>query len=150
MADNVAITAGSGTTVATDEVTISATAVQVQLVKILDATADGTNRLIIDSSGRAQIKKATASTGAKSNWTVTATSGTVLASNTARLGAVFTNDGAATVYLDLTGGTASATSYSVALPANGYYELPTFSVIYTGAITGIGSSATGTVRVTEW
>lgn len=55
MADNVAITAGTGTTVATDEVTISATPVQVQYVKVLDGTADSINRHVVDSAGRANM-----------------------------------------------------------------------------------------------
>lgn len=45
MADNVAITAGAGTTVATDEVDTGGGAAHVQLVKILDGTDGGTNRV---------------------------------------------------------------------------------------------------------
>jgi hypothetical protein len=86
----------------------------------------------------------------KSNWTVAAASGTVLAANTARQQATFWNDGTATVYLDFTGGTASATSCTVKLLPDAYYEMPNSALNYTGAVTGIGSSATGTVRVTEW
>lgn len=86
----------------------------------------------------------------KSNWSVAATSGTVLAANTARRFATFLNDGSANVYLDLTGGTASATSYSVLLRPGDLYEMNTANVVYTGLVTGIGSTATGTVRVTEW
>ena len=89
----------------------------------------------------------TANAPAKSNATVSASSFTVLAANTSRRMATFFNDGAATLYLDLSGGTASTTSHSVQVPPLGYYELP--QPVYTGLITGIGSSATGTVRVTE-
>jgi len=89
----------------------------------------------------------TTNTPAKSNATVSGSSFTVLAANAARRMATFFNDGAATVYLDLSGGTASTTSYSVQIPPQGYYELPQPAV--TNLVTGIGSSATGTVRVTE-
>jgi hypothetical protein len=150
VADNVAITAGSGTPIATDEVTIAATAVHVQYLKVLDGTADSTNRLVVDSSGRITVvPTAITSAATKTNWTVAATSGTVLASNASRKGASFWNDGTATVYLDLSGGTASATSCTVKLLPDAYYELPDRAVV-TGTITGIGSSATGTVRVTEF
>ncbi len=87
------------------------------------------------------------STGTKSNVAGSASSVTVLASNTNRKGAMVFNDSTAILYLDLSGGTASATSYSTQVPANGLYEL---TVVYTGAITGIWSSATGNARVTEF
>lgn len=40
MADNVPITAGSGTTIATDEVNTGGGAAHVQLVKLLDVTVE--------------------------------------------------------------------------------------------------------------
>lgn len=45
MADNVAITAGAGTTVATDEVNTGGGAAHVQLMKLLDGTDGGTDRI---------------------------------------------------------------------------------------------------------
>lgn len=56
MADNVAITAGSGTTIATDEVTINAVAVQAQRVKMIlgpdgTYTADAAGRVVSGSDG---------------------------------------------------------------------------------------------------
>lgn len=45
MADNVAITAGAGTTVATDEVNTGGGAAHVQLMKLLDGTDGGTERI---------------------------------------------------------------------------------------------------------
>jgi hypothetical protein len=54
MADNVAITAGSGTTIACDEVVDGTLGtVKVQFTKLMDGTLDSTNKLVIDSSGRA-------------------------------------------------------------------------------------------------
>lgn len=55
MADNVMITPGSGATIATDSVNdgVLGNGVQVQFVKMMDGTLDSTNKLIVDSSGRA-------------------------------------------------------------------------------------------------
>ena len=51
MADTVAITAGSGTTIATDQVTLNGTPQHVQIVKIMDATDGGTSRALVSSAG---------------------------------------------------------------------------------------------------
>lgn len=48
MADNIAVTAGAGTTLATDDVA----GAHHQFVKIRDATLDSVNGLVIDASGR--------------------------------------------------------------------------------------------------
>lgn len=86
---------------------------------------------------------------AKSSVNGAATSTTVLAAaTTRRAGATFFNDSAAILYLDLTGGTATTSSYSVQIPAGGYFELPVYE--YSGLITGIWASATGAVKVTEF
>lgn len=75
-----------------------------------------------------------------------ATSSTsLLAANTARIGATVFNDSTATLYLALNT-SASTTSYTVQLAANGYYEIP---YGYDGAIFGIWSSAVGNARITE-
>jgi hypothetical protein len=50
MADNVAITAGAGTTIGTDERTISATAVQVQRVDEQGGTAWATGNVAVTAS----------------------------------------------------------------------------------------------------
>jgi len=103
----------------------------------------------VDVQGRRYVTmKAPAAT--LSNVSGSASSVTVLAANTGRLGATVTNDSSALLYLKL-GATASTTSYTVVLAGNAsapfaYYELP-FG--YTGIIDGIWSSATGTARVTE-
>jgi hypothetical protein len=86
-------------------------------------------------------------TGTKSNVSGSASSTTILAANTGRLGAVIFNDSTAVLYLDLTGGTASSSSYSVQLGAGSYFEVPHG---YLGLITGIWASATGAARVTEF
>jgi hypothetical protein len=100
-------------------------------------------------SGTQRIIQAGAATGTKSNVASSASSVTILASNTSRKGAVIYNDSTQILYLDLSGGTASNSSYSVQVPAQGYFELPG-PTIYNGAITGIWASANGNARVTEF
>ncbi len=61
---------------------------------------------------------------------------------------MFFNESTAVMYLKL-GTTASTTSYTVQIPAGGYYELPG-PIVYTGNIDAVWSSnASGAVRVTE-
>lgn len=97
------------------------------------------------SAGTIRTTPANSSTGAKTNAAATGSSITILASNTARIGAAIYNESAAVLYLDCTGGTASATSYTVQVSPSGYYEVPSR---YRGLITGL--CASGTARVTEW
>lgn len=91
----------------------------------------------------------TSSTATKANVAGSVSSVTILAANNNRKQALIYNDSTALLYLDLTGGTASSSSYSVQVPAQGYFELPP-QPIYTGLITGIWSVATGNARVTEF
>lgn len=76
-----------------------------------------------------------------------ATNVTILASNATRKQAAVYNESTQILYLKL-GTTASVTSYTVQIPASGYYELPGITV-YTGQIDGIWASANGNARVTE-
>lgn len=89
----------------------------------------------------------TITTATLSNVSASASSVTVLAANTSRKRAVIHNDSTAKVRLKF-GSTASASSFTYALNAYETYETPT-SGLYTGIITGIWDSATGTARVTE-
>lgn len=76
-----------------------------------------------------------------------ASSQSLLASNTARKGAIFFNDSPSYLYLKF-GATASTTSFSYKIDPYGTLELP--SPIYTGAIDGIWSAdASGACRITE-
>ena len=99
---------------------------------------------LFDLVGR-QVTAQKSVTSTLSNVAGSITSVTVLAANTARLGATIQNDSAAILYLKF-GATASTTSYTVQMAANSYYEIP-FG--YTGILDGIWSSATGSARVTE-
>ncbi len=100
-----------------------------------------------DSTGTQRVTISNNATATLANVTASATSVAVLASAATRRHATFYNDSAAILYLKF-GATASTTSYTVQIQANGYYELP--QPCYSGAIDGIWSSATGTVRVTSW
>mgnify|MGYP001612758565 CR=1 FL=1 len=108
--------------------------------------ADGDYEPLQISAGRLWVNIPTAGTATLSNVAGSATSVPLLASNASRRGATFFNDSTALLYLKF-GATASTTSFTTQLSANGYYELPL--PIYTGAIDGIWASATGNVRVTE-
>lgn len=75
-----------------------------------------------------------------------ATSVTLLASNTSRKSAMVYNDSSAALYLKL-GATASTSSFTVKLAQDDYFEVPGG---YTGVIDGIwASDAGGNARVTE-
>lgn len=121
-------------------------------------SADGDYAMLsVDSNGRLRITddRVGPSTGTPSAVASTTTATTVLAANTGRMGATFTNDDANILYLLVaSSGTASATVYSVPLAGNGgYYELPLMKngLPYTGIITGVWSAdGSGSVRVTEY
>lgn len=92
------------------------------------------------------VVMARAPTGTVTSVADAATSGTVLVANTARLGATLFNDSTVRALVKL-GATASATSFTVAMAAQDYYEVP-FG--YTGVIDAIwDSNASGSMRVTE-
>lgn len=78
------------------------------------------------------------------NVTMTGLSVTLQASNTARRNLMIFNDSGVTIYVKL-GITASATSFTVKMVDQAYYELP--DPVYTGIVTALGAS--GDVRVTE-
>jgi hypothetical protein len=71
--------------------------------------------------------------------------GTLLATNPNRKGAAIHNDSSSILYLKLGTG-AAANSYTRKMFADEYMEIP-FS--YTGIITGVWATATGTAYVTE-
>lgn len=110
-------------------------------------SANSTPVVIASDQAAVPISAPASATATLTNVAASASSVSLLALNTARKQAAVYNDSTAILYLKL-GTTASVTSYTVQLPANGYYELPGISV-YTGAIQGIWASATGNARITE-
>lgn len=79
-----------------------------------------------------------------------ATNVTLLAANVNRTGASIFNDSTQNLFVKL-GATASATSFTVRLVPNAYYELPlnAKSEPYRGIVDGIWANANGNARVTE-
>lgn len=103
--------------------------------------------LKIDASGAIATTSAFPATSSMSIVADNAANVTLLASNTARLGATIANDSSAPLYVCLQA-TASLTKYTVRIPQYGYYEVP-FG--YTGIIDGIWETdpGDGAARVTE-
>lgn len=99
---------------------------------------------LIDSTYRTIIRRR-ATTATLTNVSASASSVLLSAANTLKLGATIYNDSTATLYLKF-GSTASTTSFTVKIFAEGTYEVPDG---YTGRIEGIWASATGAARVTE-
>lgn len=109
-----------------------------------DDTKANAHYFLIDSA-RKIITRSYCDTGGTSSVSGSATSVTLLASNTARLGATITNDSTAILYVKF-GATASTTSYTVKMQPDQYFEVP-FG--YRGIIDGIWASAAGAARITE-
>jgi hypothetical protein len=114
--------------------------------------SDGTypwRQATVAATGALAVAPPPSSAAAETGVAASASSVSVLAANTLRKGAAISNDQAsATLYLRLSSSAATAASggYTVILPGGAYYELP-FG--YTGAVTGIWSSATGFANVSE-
>lgn len=69
-------------------------------------------------------------------------------SNTAARGRVVWNDSAAILYLSYTSTAASATAATTPVAAGAVWTFD--SGLYTGTVTGVLASGTGTARVTEY
>ena len=93
-----------------------------------------------------QGRTAPATTATLANVSSSATNVTVVAANANRLGLLLYNDSSAVLYLKF-GATASASSFTVALAAGAYWEMP--QPVYVGIVDGIWASANGAARVTE-
>lgn len=90
---------------------------------------------------------AVAATATLANVNDQASSATLQAANANRLGWSCFNDSTSDLYVKF-GATASTTSFTVRVAANGYYEMP--KPIYIGIIDGIWSAdAAGAARLTE-
>lgn len=106
------------------------------------------DRLRGSAAGGMRVHQQTVSTATLANVNDSASSVTLQAANTARLGWSCFNDSDQILYIKF-GATASATSFTVKVAAGGYYEMPT-APVYTGVIDGIwAADSTGAARVTE-
>lgn len=100
------------------------------------------------SGGGGGTGVATAGTATQSNVAQNAASVSLLAANTLRKDAHFTNDTAANLFISF-GSAASLTNYDVKIPAGGYFTLSP-GAVYTGQLFGIWDAAgAGAARVTE-
>lgn len=86
--------------------------------------------------------------GTKSNVASSATAVDILAANPLRKRFQVFNDSSAILYLDETGGTPSASSYTTQIAAGGYYESAEYCAV--NKLTGLWASANGNARVTDW
>lgn len=120
MADNVAITAGSGTTVGTDERTINSTSVQVQRVDEQGSTAISTSQV-----------------------TPTTTAGTLIAARDTRKRVIFSNNGSTDAYV---GPATVTTSNGFKIPPG--YTLTLYTTALVQAIIASGTM-TGAVHIVE-
>lgn len=146
MADLVTLP-GAGAVVLTDEVTDGTLGTgQAQVIKIIDGTINGTNKWVIDASGRAQVRVGSGTATTSRPSASTTASAQLLASNTSRIGATIWNEGAQDLFVKC-GTTASTTDYTVRLAPGSYWETP-FG--YTGRIDGITSTSTAQAQLTEY
>ncbi len=105
--------------------------------------ADGKSYAKVDTT----ITSPVSATAAITSVAASITSEVLLVANSARKGSYFFNESTAIMYLALAA-TATILAYTVQVPANSFYELPT-TPVYTGAISAIWSAANGSARITE-
>jgi hypothetical protein len=105
---------------------------------------DGTWAEVMYAAGSSAVTTA-AATPTQASVASSGSSVTLLAASSTRLGATIYNDSTQILYLKL-GATASTSSYTIQIAANGYYEVPFY---YTGVIDGIWASANGNARITS-
>lgn len=119
------------------------------LVKISTDVWDSTNHLLKVGGTVGITALPTSATGTITSIAASTVTGGVqlLAPNANRKGVYVFNDSPAMMYLALAG-SASTTAYTVQVPSNSFFPLPTIPV-YTGALFAIWSSATGSARITE-
>lgn len=108
--------------------------------------SEATRRQVVVGPGGVAVGAATASTATLTNVASSATTVQALAANTARVGCTVYNDSSAILYLKF-GTTASTSSYTVQIPAGGFYEFG--APVYTGRLDAIWSAANGNARITE-
>jgi hypothetical protein len=97
-------------------------------------------------AGTAQVNLAAPTASAPSSVAASTSSVTLAAANATRRGLSVYNDGTANLFVKH-GATASASSFTVKVPAGGLYELP--APYYRGVVDGIWDVANGSARITE-
>lgn len=146
MADaDVNITPGSGVKV--DTRTVGAGTDEHRQVMVIGDPTTAANVATVDAAGGANVRQEVAGTATLANVNDAATSTTLVAANTARLGLILYNDSTVACYVKY-GSAASATSFTVFMGPQAYWEMPI--PIYTGLVAGLWTSdASGAMRATE-
>lgn len=80
---------------------------------------------------------------------LSATSSVLVSANANRKGLTIFNSLSTTVYID-SDGSVSASAYMLAIPPGGYFEMPASDALYTGELSAILTSGTGSVQVREF
>ena len=132
MADNVAITAGSGTTVATDDVG----GVHYQIEKVAFGALDSVT--LVSSTNPLPARPPATASATVTSVADNAASTQLLASNAARVGVMITNTSSAVLYVKY-GTAATTSSFTARLAQFDYWEMPD-APVYTGVIHGIWAS----------
>lgn len=101
----------------------------------------------VDVTSLPAITQPNASSATVTQVASSASSVTLQASNASRKGLTIYNDSTQALYVKF-GTTASATSFTVKIPADGYYEMPV-APVYTGRVDAIWAAANGNAYVTE-
>lgn len=142
MADNVAITPGTGATVAADDIG----GILHQRVKI-SVGADGSATDVSSAAPMPTIETNVVTSGTVTALASAATSAQLLAANSARKGLFIINTDANAVLIKF-GTTASATSFNIRLVQYAQYEMA--NPVYTGRIDAIWEAdGSGSVYATE-
>lgn len=136
MADNVAITAGSGTTIATDDVS----GAHYQKFKLYDGTADSTTAAVVTTSGDLSVQDS-GGTPVAGQVTVTNTTTQIVAARATRHELVIVNRQTVAVYI----GATSATTAMFKLDPGDSIALRTTARI--DGITAAAYSAAGDAKV---
>ena len=131
---------------ASGDVGVFALAVRNDNVATAPTSANGDySSIAADANGALFVRERPSLTPTVSRVTSVATTTTLLAANAARRLATIFNESTSTLFVKF-GATASVTSYTVQVPAGGYYEVPGF---YSGIIDGIWAAANGAAQITE-
>ena len=112
----------------------------------LAINADGSLNVLGTISGAVTVSLIT-TTPTLSSVGASATTVSLLSSNTSRKGVYIFNDSNSAMYVAFAA-TASTSLYTVKIPAMSFFEMPT-TPIYTGTISALWDVATGAARITE-
>lgn len=118
-----------------------------QLPPALGPQASGSSLSVVQATGTTfSVTSDVSTTGTLSSVSLTTSSQVFLAANANRKGFIIYNDSLNMVFLAFAA-TASTTAFSTKIQAQGAFDS---DIDYTGVISGIASSASGAVRITEF